>query len=86
MLWRLSPHTTQQCIAGSMPRIYDRTADDAFRSQDAIESDFLEGDDREVKRHIDVLYRAASEFETLASDWKELAEQYENVMMDEGRL
>jgi hypothetical protein len=53
-----------------MPRIYDYSADRAFRSQDAIEGDYLEGDYREVKRHIDVLYDAASEFETLASEWR----------------
>jgi hypothetical protein len=69
-----------------MPRIYDYSADRAFRSQDAIEGDYLEGDYREVKRHIDVLYDAASEFETLASEWREKAEEFENKLVDEGRI
>jgi hypothetical protein len=69
-----------------MPRVYDYTADNALRAEQYIEDAYNEGNVREVMQHIDTLFDAASEFETRASDWREIAEKFENKLVDEGKI
>lgn len=69
-----------------MPRVYDKVADDAFRAESTINSAWEEGDFLEVNEYINTLYNAASEFYAVASLWEEVAEKWENKLVDEGRM
>jgi hypothetical protein len=70
----------------AMPRVYDGMYDDAARAERYIEQAYNEGKTREVMQHIDTLYNASNDFMTLAVDWNELAQKYENILVEKGVL
>jgi hypothetical protein len=69
-----------------MPRVYDTIYNDAARAEGAIEDAYNKGDYKEVIEHIETLMNARYEFELVSSEWKTLADKYENLLVDEGRL
>jgi hypothetical protein len=69
-----------------MPRIYDATYDEAARAEESIQDAYEKGEYVKVIRYIETLMGAGYDFEVVASEWKELAQKYENLLVEEGRL
>lgn len=67
-----------------MPSTYDAMYDSAARAEDYIAQAFEDEAWGAVQKFINQLYSASEDFQSVADDWKAIAEKYENKLVDMG--